>query len=258
MRYGFIGFGNLARAIHNGLSHDTTIEFGCVTRSERSNAIRSFETIGELAVFADVIWICVKPQDATEVLEELKVVDLSGKLIVSPMAGKTIASIERALEEKAAIVRIMPNLAIAYGRSAIAYASNDVASPHADTVKSGLTRLGTLAEIPEERFDLFTALFGSGPAFLLEILSSFKTKALELDISEKQTNDLLFALLDGTAAYLEHNKDAKTIEEMIAAITSKGGTTEAGLAFFRNDGATIITGTIEAATARGKELGKQL
>lgn len=255
MNYGFIGFGNLAKAIHGGLEEKKDITFGYMTKSEGPEGLHAFADIAALAAFADVIWLCVKPQNAAEVLEELGKCPPEGKLIVSPMAGRTIASIESALPKGTAIMRIMPNLAIAYRASVTACATNGKNAPQEERVKADLASLGKLVELPEKHFDLFTAIFGSGPAFLLKLIEGLRVKTRELEVSDEVANELLAGLFAGTVIYFEENRADKSITELIAAITSKGGTTEAGLRHFTdNDLGKLFSEVIEAAAARSREL----
>gem|GEM_PF-4784865 len=55
-----------------------------------------------------------------------------------------------------------------------------------------------MLELEEEKFDLFTAIFGSGPAFLLEILQVFKNQIDNLGVSDQKSEELLGELLTGT------------------------------------------------------------
>jgi pyrroline-5-carboxylate reductase len=66
----------------------------------------------------------------------------------------------------------MTNLAIKFGSSVTAYASNDVGTPYRNNIRQLLEGLGVLIEMPEKDFDIFTAIFGSGPAFLLKLLDA--------------------------------------------------------------------------------------
>ena len=124
MNYGFIGFGNLAKAVYQGLKKVNNIQFAYFARSKKEVDIPFFENIDDLVSFADVIWITVKPQDIKEILGKLQPLNLEGKLIVSPVAGKSIAFIENYLGKEVPIVRIMPNLAMAYRKSVTAFATN--------------------------------------------------------------------------------------------------------------------------------------
>jgi pyrroline-5-carboxylate reductase len=124
MKQGFIGYGNLANAVYQGLKEDRSIEFAYYARNRKNVDLHYFQDMESLVLYADVIWLAVKPQDLAGVLEQLKKSDLSEKTIISPVAGKSIAYIERYLGNKTTIIRIMPNLAMAFKASVTAFRSN--------------------------------------------------------------------------------------------------------------------------------------
>jgi pyrroline-5-carboxylate reductase len=124
VKHGFIGFGNLAKAVYQGLKEEEGIEFAYYARSRREIDIPYYERMDDLVAFADVIWLMVKPQDLSTVLEQLKPLNRAGNTIVSPVAGRNIAFIERYTGKEQLIVRIMPNLAMAYRKSVTAFATN--------------------------------------------------------------------------------------------------------------------------------------
>ena len=255
MKYGFIGFGNLAHAIHQGLKEDKEISFAYVDKKDRQEELKKFQNIKELVSFSDVIWLCIKPQSLVEVLDKLKDLSLDGKILVSPVAGKSINTVLNALEKKVAIVRIMPNLAVAYGKSVTAYCANDKNNELAEKIKQDLSKLGKVVELPEEKFDLFTAIFGSGPAFLLEVLKVFKEKTEELGIEGEEAKKLLIELALGTTTYFKENKIE--IGELIEKITSKGGVTEQGLRTFKeNNIDKLLKEVLISAENKSKEMGK--
>ena len=256
MKYGFIGFGNLAKAIYQGLKDEPELTFAYHSKSKMDQDIRSFETLQELVSYADVIWLCIKPQDLPEILTQLKEIPLKNKIIVSPVAGKKVSFIETYLGKEKSILRIMPNLAVAYQKSVTAVFTNHENTPNMSTVKSSLSRLGKVVELSEEQFDLFTAIFGSGPAFLLTIMQVLKNKIGELGVSELQGNDLLIELILGTLSYFNGNRAQKSMEDLIKEITSKGGTTEAGLNYLKeNNLSQLFENIIIAAKDRSKEIG---
>ena len=254
MKYGFIGFGNLAKAIWTGLKDDKDIEFAYTDKTNNLEEIKSFGNISLLVSFSDVIWLCIKPQNLNEVLEELKNFNLDGKILVSPVAGKSIKFIQNSLGKNVSIVRIMPNLAIAYGKSVTAYCADEENNILVEKVIKDLSRLGKIVKLPEEKFDLFTAIFGSGPAFLLEVLKVFRGKISELGIEGDEAKDLLVELALGTTTYLEKNDNE--IGELIEKITSKAGVTEAGLKSFKeNNVDKLLEQVIISAQNRSKEIG---
>lgn len=228
MKHGFIGFGNVAKAIYKGLSSNREHSFSYFSKRSSSAEIHRSTSLLELKDFADVLWLCVKPQDLTDVLDELRKVNLNDEIVVSPVAGKPIIKIEESIGANVCIVRIMPNLAIAYQQSVTAFCSNNIEHIHLNSLKSDLRMMGKVVEIGEIHFDLYTAIFGSGPAFLLSVFEVFKKKIIDMKIKDSDAQDLLVELLKGTTTYLEMNKQMK-ISELIKNVTSKGGTTEAGL-----------------------------
>lgn len=257
MNYGFIGFGNLAKAVYQGLKSVNNIQFAYFARSKKEVEIPFFDNMEELVSFADVIWLTVKPQDIKGILEKLQPLNLEGKLIVSPVAGKSIAFIENYLRKELPVVRIMPNLAIAYQKSVTAFATNQPQNPATENIFEILTKLGKAVKLDEKGFDLFTSVFGSGPAFILAFIQIFKDKMREFDLPGNVLDELLLGLTQGTTLYFTENQANYSIEELIRNITSKGGTTQAGLDHFRRHNiGKHFEGVLDAARNRSEEMSK--
>lgn len=256
MNYGFIGFGNLATAIYQGLKNEEDFHFAYFDPM-RKNVELPFLQLEELTAFADVIFLTVKPQDVASVLEQLRPLRREGKIIVSPVAGKSIAFIENYLGKDQLIVRIMPNLAIAYKKSVTAFATHHPNNEKINEIYRVLTKLGKVVKIDENHFDLFTSVFGSGPAFILAILNVFRNKIREFNLPESEIDELLVQLTEGTLSYFSENRSRCSIEELIRNVTSKGGTTEAGLNYFyEHQMGRLIEGVLEAAKNRSIEMSK--
>ena len=257
MKYGFIGFGNLAKAIYEGLKKDESIDFLYFDKNKIENLeISKVGSLEDLVTSSDVVWICVKPQNIDEVFSEIKNFDLKNKVFVSPVAGLSINFFENNLG-KISIVRIMPNLAIAYGKSVTAFCANEKENILVNKIKEDLEKLGKVVEIKEEDFDLFTSIFGSGPAFLLEIFKVFKDRTLILGMDEKEANELLSQLVNGTETYLNKNNQQKSISTLIENIASKGGITEVGLQTFRDSKIDeLLKSVLVSAEVRSKEMTK--
>lgn len=257
MKHGFIGFGNLAKAIYQGLKNENNIRFAYFARSKKETDIPFFDKIEDLLSFSEVIWLTIKPQDLSGILEQLQPLDRNGKTFVSPVAGKSIAFIEQYLGNGQTIVRIMPNLAIAYKKSVTAFATNHPQDKKATDIYTILTKLGKAVELEENGFDLFTSVFGSGPAFILAFIQIFKDKMLEFDLPGVLLDELLLELTEGTTRYFAENQANYSIEELIRNITSKGGTTQAGLEYFREHRiGKYFEGVLDAARNRSVEMSK--
>lgn len=257
MRHGFIGFGNLAQAIYEGLKLEGNESFSYFDIIKKEKPIPFIKDLEKLVSSADVLWLAVKPQDLDDILEQLKKYDLTSKTIVSPVAGKTIEDIERFLGSDQLIVRIMPNLAIAYRMSVTAFCTNHHEDHKANEIFKLLSLLGQAVELKEDKFDLFTSIFGSGPAFILSFIQAFKGKMQEFDLSEASIEELLLGLTHGTTQYFSENLHKQSLENLIRKITSKGGTTQAGLDYLQtHEIGKHIEGMIDAARQRSKDMSR--
>lgn len=257
MNYGFIGFGNLSKAVYTGLKNDDHIRFAYFSRTKKDVDIPFVDNIQALVSFADVVWIGVKPQDLSGILEQLRPLDRKNKIIVSPVAGKSIAFIESYLGREQAIVRIMPNLAIAYKQSVTAFTTNHPEDERTADIFQILSKLGKAVRLNEDGFDLFTSVFGSGPAFILAFIQIFKDKMREFDLPGPVLDELLLGLMQGTTTYFTQNQKDFSIEELIKNITSKGGTTQAGLDHYRaHEIGKHFEGVLDAAKNRSKEMSR--
>lgn len=259
MNHGFIGFGNLAKAIYAGLKEEQGFNFAYFARSNRNSDAQYIDNILELVEFADIVWLTIKPQDLEDILKQIAPLDRGGKVFVSPIAGKKIQLIETHLGSNQPIVRIMPNLAIAYKKSVTSFATNQPDNPNTKEILSILNKLGKAVELDEDGFDLFTSVFGSGPAFILSFIQTFKDKMKEFDLPSTLLDELLLELTQGTTIYFAQNQEKFSIEDLIKNITSRGGTTQAGLDYFRkHDIAKHFEGVLDAAKERSKEMGEPI
>ena len=241
----------MAKAMFCGFSCNKNIKFSYYSKTNRHKEIEAKASPEEVVNWADVVVLCVKPQELSGVLTQIKNCCFHNKIILSPVLGKSIAFIEGYLGKNVGIIRIMPNLAAAYKMSVTAYAAssnNELIS----RIKINLELLGKVVEIKETDFSLFTAVFGSGPAFILKMLEAMKTKIA--DIKNIDTDNLLTELISGTAMYAAQNQ-AKNINELINNIASKGGSTEAGLqCMSENNFDEIISKVINASKQKSDKL----
>lgn len=257
MRHGFIGFGNLAKAVYLGLKEEKDINFYYFARSKKDVDIKYCASLDLLVSNADVLWLTVKPQDLSAILQDLKKINLTGKTIISPVAGRSINFIENYLGVNQLIIRIMPNLAMAYKASVTAFCSNHPENENGEIIFNLLGKLGKAVKLEESGFDLFTSVFGSGPAFILAFIQIFKDKMREFNLPGALPDELLLELTRGTTLYFMQNQKDYSIEELINNITSKGGTTQAGLDYFRShEIGKHFEEVLNAAKNRSEELSK--
>ena len=192
----------------------------------------------------DVIIIAVKPQQFEELADQIKEY-VSNQMIVSVMAGVKIKNIQDALGTKL-VLRTMPNLGITSGQSLTGI------FPVSERLKRLVSTWGNVIELNSEaQFDSFTALAGSGPAYVFRLLSCIESQAQAAGFSAETSQRIAAGILNACAASLgSSNASQKT-----KAVASKGGTTEAALSVFdTKQFNTIIRDAVLAATERSKEL----
>ncbi len=171
---GVVGVGNMGSALVKGWLRSGDIEL-LVWDTYRpaveklcavAPVIEAAPSLERVAGRADTLVIVVKPKDAGQVLAGLKGALRSDQTVVSAMAGLTLEWLRETLGPGPTLIRVMPNLAVELGAGAVALSVEQEADEAA--VKRCLAlfgRLGLAEVIPEEQFDVFTAVSGSSPAF---------------------------------------------------------------------------------------------
>jgi pyrroline-5-carboxylate reductase len=198
--------------------------------------------------------LAVKPQMISALAGDIQQMLAANALVISILAGTRIQMLEQLLPE-CAIVRLMPNLAAALGKSPLGLWTNaDI--DHAD-IDALLAPLGSpfwLAS--EQQMDAVTALAGSGPAFVYRFMDALAQAGESLGLDPKLSQNLAVLMVQG-AADLANSADASP-QELARRVTSPGGTTAAGLAMLDDQDALkqLIAQTLTAARDRGVELSK--
>ena len=261
-KLGFIGCGNMATAIIKGLISsgyiipdnitvlDTDTE---KTKKMLDLNIKVSTDLKALNDFSNIIFLCVKPQNIKEVLENLSKLNTDNKVIVSIAAGVTIDKINSYFKKNQKIIRVMPNVCLMYKEGASALASYNVSNEEFDFVFGIFNSLGLAVKVNEENFDVVTALSGSGPAFCFKFLENLCDQAVALGLDKETALNLAIQTFIGSAKMLKESKF--TTEELIKMVSSKGGTTVAGLlALEENNFDKAVHSAIIAAEKRSKEL----
>jgi pyrroline-5-carboxylate reductase len=197
---------------------------------------------------AERVLLAVKPQ-SFEAVAPL-VAQRRGSYL-SLMAGVTVATIA-ARVGSGRVVRAMPNLGARVGASATAITWGPE-TPDDDRAfaRSLFGAIGTVYELPEQLFDAFTGLSGSGPAFAAVVAESLADGGVRVGFSRDIARDLARQVLLATARLLEEQSPAELKDE----VASAGGTAIAGLrALERHRLRYALIDAIEAASARASEL----
>lgn len=202
----------------------------------------------------DLVVLGIKPQLLDAVAPALARAS-QGAVVLSMLAGVEIASLAARAPGARAIVRIMPNLAAALGKSPLGLIASELDDGARAALEELLAPLGTAEWLGrEDQFDAVTALAGSGPAFVYRFIAALAGGGVELGLAPDQALRLALATVEGAAA-LAASADADPAE-LARLVTSPGGTTAAGLAVLDEDAALarLIAATLRAARDRGAEL----
>ncbi|MCH2175903.1 MAG: pyrroline-5-carboxylate reductase [Lentisphaeria bacterium] len=258
----FLGSGKMATAIAGGMVKKNSWPASDILATDKfelaldqfiaTTGGQAYQDLGKMAADADILVLAVKPQDATALFEGLK--GLEDKLLVSIAAGIKIEQLI-AWSGCQRVIRVMPNTPALVNEGMSVYSSSDaVLDTDKADVQTILEAIGVCFELPESNMDAVTAVSGSGPAFLFRYVESMIVGAAELDLPEEVIETLVVQTVFGAATMLQQKID--TPSRLREAVTSKGGTTAAGLnklsmLNFEN----TLAACLKAARDRSIELG---
>jgi pyrroline-5-carboxylate reductase len=264
-RIGFLGGGNMARALIGGLLGRgvpaTQLSVGEPAAPARELLARDFK----VQVSADnrsaienceLIILAVKPQEAGQVLQTLAPQLRSTRpVLVSVAAGIQIASLSAWAGPEVPIVRTMPNRAALIGAGVTGmYAAPGVSADQRLLAEQVMSAAGAAVWVGREAdLDVVTALSGSGPAYFFLLAELMMQAAIGAGLDPQAARQLAVGTLHGAGA-LAGRSDGD-LARLRQEVTSKGGTTEAALgAFAAADLSGIVAGAMHAATQRSREL----
>lgn len=199
----------------------------------------------------DIIVIAIKPQLIEKVLPAYRSYLADSGCIISIAAGYSVSSIEKLLGEQA-VMRVMPNLPAQIGRGVSALYANSRCSPAQLATAVALTdAVGyTHLAASEDELDRVTAVAGSGPGYAFEIARCWIESAIKLGFSPETARELVLNTLGGSIELAMTS--AESVESLRNSVTSKNGTTAAGLTALMQDSKldTLIDATVLAAYQR--------
>jgi pyrroline-5-carboxylate reductase len=207
---------------------------------------------------AEVMLVAVKPQILDEVLPGLKSLMACKPLVLSVVAGKTIAAFAGHLGSAASIIRTIPNTPAAVGRGITAMAANPHVSPaQMELAEKLLSTIGEVVTVDrEELIDSVTAVSGSGPAYVFLMTECLAQAGEELGLPPALAVQLARATVAGSGELMRvTGADAASLRKNV---TSPNGTTFAALqVLMAEDGLQrLVTRAVRAACDRSRELAK--
>lgn len=268
MRVGIVGGGNMGLAYARSLVGKNIVE---------PNELVIYESFPERVMFLkgleiaelkpdlddsikqlDAIVLAVKPQSFSELSVELKPLISKKTVLISIMAGVRSEIISSKLGSDK-VVRAMPNTPCQNGIGATGYYLFDsITTKESELVNKILASTGLCKKVEtEEDIDAVTALSGSGPAYVFAFAKAMQSAGESMGLSPDNSEKLLLQTIKGALNLMETS--GKSFDELIAAVKSKGGTTEAALNSLTDNSfeQTIVT-ALGKAKSRAKELSDEI
>ena len=206
---------------------------------------------------ADVLVLAIKPQMLDSAAELVDRLAGPATLVISVMAGKTIANLAARMPRARAFCRAMPNTPASVGRgiTGVAFAPA-VTAERASLAMSLLGAIGATVNVGDEHLiDAVTAVSGSGPAYVFHMVECLARAGEAAGLPADVAAQLARATIEG-AGELLYREPGTSPEQLRINVTSPGGTTAAALAVLMGpDGlAPLMERAVAAARQRAGEL----
>ena len=265
VKLGFIGGGAMAEAITAGLVGNKVISPTNIFISDHK-AARCEELARNYGVQAkvgadflskvDFLVLAVKPQVAGKALAEIKDSLPKSTVLISIVAGLTLASLEEVLGSRP-LVRVMPNTPLAVGAGMSAFAVSDAVSEEAgEAVREIFASGGEAIQVKEEQLDAVTGLSGSGPAYGFLVIDALADGGVAAGLKRADAIKLAAQTMLGAAQMVL--KTGNHPDVLRDQVTSPAGTTIEGVRVLEKAGlrSSLIEAVI-AATEKSKALGRK-
>ncbi len=261
----FIGAGNMAEALIRGMISNRLVNPKEIIAGEIDAGRRGFlrRELGirvtgdnrEAVEGSGIVVLAVKPQDLETVLGEIGEGIGGGNLLISILAGVSTRRLEAELGPEVPVVRAMPNTPALVGAGVSVISPGRAAGEDAlATARTILEAVGEVRVLEEELLDAVTALSGSGPAYLLLFIEAMARAGERMGLPREEAVSLAARTLSGTGRLLQTS--GREAGELRRQVTSPGGTTEAALKVFEEQGLErIVAEAMAAARDRSGELG---
>jgi len=265
VKIGFIGGGAMAEAITAGLVGNKVVPAGNIFISDHK-AARCEELADRYGVHAsvgadflpkmDFLILAVKPQVAAKALEEIKAGLANETVLVSIVAGLTLASLEEALGQRP-LVRVMPNTPLAVGAGMTAFAVNQLVEEEpCAVVREIFASSGEAIQVKEEQLDAVTGLSGSGPAYGFLVIDALADGGVAAGLKRADAIKLAAQTMLGAAQMVL--KTGSHPDVLRDQVTSPAGTTIEGVRTLERAGLrSALIEAVIAATEKSRAMGRK-
>lgn len=265
-KVGFIGCGNMAKAMIGGIVTSRLCEGDGVIASNPSNAalkemesefgIKITNDNKEVAIKADVLILSVKPNKYKDVIDEIKEVVKKSTIIVSIAAGISINTIENYFDAEVKVVRTMPNTPamVKEGMTSMCVNKN-VKEDEIELVHNLLSSFGKVEIVEEKLIDVVTGVAGSSPAFVYMFIEALADGAvLEGLPRDKAYKMAAQAVLGSAKMVLETGKHPGKLKDEVCS--PAGTTIDSVYALEKNNFRGSIMEAVKVCVEKSKAMGK--
>jgi pyrroline-5-carboxylate reductase len=218
-------------------------EYGVSTLADNKRAVEN----------ADLVILAVKPQNLTQIMEEIKGLALN-QLVLSIVAGATLSSLCQGLNHSS-IIRAMPNMPAQIGEGMTIWtATTETGQKQKKLAQTVLGALGKEIYVTDEKYlGMATALSGSGPAYVFLFIEALVDAGVHIGLPRDTAQELVIQTILGSTRTVE--KTAKHPADLRNLVTSPGGTTtEALLQLEKGRFRSLILEAVAAAYKKAKRL----
>ncbi len=252
-----IGAGTMGRTIATGIVNAQLLDASQLYISDREPLVatklakdlgaNSTQRNTEACRNAEIVLLCVKPHDISQVIHELR--DATAlwprAVIISIAAGVTTGMIEQWTNHSAAVVRAMPNTASRVGKGMTVLSRGaHVSDEHLAVAQTIFSTLGRCIVLDEKHMNVVTSLAGSGPAFVYMRMEALVDGGVMCGLPRQFANEIVAQVAAGAAEMvLSSGLHTSTLKD---EVTTPGGCTIAGLL-------ALEDGNIRSVLARAVE-----
>ena len=264
MKIGFVGCGNMAKAIIQGILEKGLVKAEDITASDKLEevvdaaknqfSINATTSNVEAVTGADVILLAVKPQFLEGVIAEIRDSVSEKQLIISIAAGKTMAWLDEQFGKEVKLVRCMPNLAALVGEAMTSVSCNSlVTEEERKTACDLIGSFGRYEVVPESLMDAVIAVSGSSPAYVFMFIEAMADAAVAEGMPRPQAYQFAAqAVLGSAKMVLETGKHPGELKDMVC---SPAGTTIAAVKVLEEKGfRSAVIEAMEACAEKNRSL----
>lgn len=265
--YGFIGSGNMAKAMIGGIVTSGLATPDCIVAcnptTKKLNLLKEEYGIEAIltdnktaAKLSDVVVLSVKPYLYETVIAEIKDMLKPNTIVVMIAAGQTIAANEARFGKPVKLVRVMPNTPalVSEAMSAVCFNAN-ITEDDKQIVLDMLNSFGKAEEVPEKLMDAVTGVSGSSPAYVYLFIEAMADAAVLHGMPRAQAYTFAAQSVLGAAKMvLETGMHPGALKDNVC---SPGGTTIEAVAALEQSGLrAAVIDAIDVCVKKSQEMSK--